>query len=220
MKIIINLFSYFFKLSVILYYKIIITARHIKVPYSIGKWSILHDDIIALDNEIKRYLQNKHINILEFGSGISTFTIFSIINNRFKTNYNFYSIESNFNLTSEINEKLKNSISSGNFLTINCDYKENTHGKQFDLDKLPNTVTNTKFDIIFIDAPPDSNGEDIRLDLCNQVIKFLNNKGTLILHDTNRINEMFAHCVLSKKFLLADRINTSKGISIFRFPIA
>ena len=45
-------------------------------------------------------------------------------------------------------------------------------------------------------------------------IELLSSKGTLIIHDTNRNDEMYAYESIRRKFLSSVRFETKKGISI------
>lgn len=191
----------------------------IKFPLKAGGWSIGYDDILIIDSELRRYIQRKKIRVLEFGSGVSTLAILSILENNFKNAYQFVSIEADPKWLKKMEYYVKRFIGdNGRFSLIKGDYLEKECGRQFDLVSSLSAYKKKSFDVVLIDAPPDDNGEDIRLDLCQEVLPFLASKGVLILHDTRRINEMFAYAILSEKFRMAERHQTEKGISLFRFP--
>lgn len=194
--------------------------RGIKLPSKPGGWSIGYDDIIFIDKEIERFLQRETINVLEFGSGLSTFSIISRLERSFKGRYRFCSFEADLGWYNKTKQGINSFFPDAGFVKINhvvysC---PDGGGLSFDLGLLLSDVDIGSFDFVFVDAPPDTNGENVRLNLCLRLIKFISPKGVLILHDTKRINELYATTVLGKFFALTESYETEKGITVFRFP--
>ena len=194
----------------------------ITLPNTPGGWSIGYDDILVLDKEIERFLQRESIHVLEFGSGISTYSIASRLERSFKGRYCFYSFESDMEWYQKTYEGIENLFPGMDAVkVIKTSYVNFENGDfNFDLEWCLSILEQKLFDVIFVDAPPDTNGEDVRLNLCLRLISLLSPKGVLILHDTNRINEMYAASMLRKFFLVSDTYETQKGITVFRLPRA
>jgi hypothetical protein len=73
-------------------------------------------------------------------------------------------------------------------------------------------------DVLVVDAPPDRNGTLVRLRLCLELLPILSDRGTLLLHDTNRTDERYAYGVLRTHFALSELHDTVKGIAVLRYP--
>ena len=103
----------------------------------------------------------------------------------------------------------------GNFNLLNIEY--DAQANIFKGDVIATQITGD-IDLIFIDAPPDTLGENIRLCMCQELYPLLGKKSTLVLHDTNRTDERFAYSVMTKKFRMSEIYDTAKGIAILRYP--
>lgn len=197
-----------------------ISKRGIMLPNAPSGWSIGYDDILVLDKEIERFLQRDSISVLEFGSGLSTFSIASRLERSFRGRYCFYSFESDMEWYRRIHDGVERFFPGADSVKIiKTSYVNLENGdSNFDLAWCLSIAEKKPFDVIFVDAPPDTNGEDIRLSLCLQLVSLLSPKGILILHDTNRINEMYAANIIRELFFLSDSYETRKGITVFRLP--
>ena len=217
MQLIYLIINYLLKAVKHLHHSGIARLHGINISYKPGHWAIGADDLIVLEKEILRFLQKKHVNILEFGCGTSTIAIISILEKKFKS-YELTSIEASDEWIKKIDNIIKSNFpnATNHVQILKCAYSNTT--KNFDLDTLRPLIQNS-YNLILVDAPPDINGENIRLQLCERVLPLLNDKGILILHDTNRIEEMYAYISISKKFSYSNIYETEKGISVMRYPI-
>lgn len=200
-----------------LYYKFIFFTRGFGLMGAPYGWSIGWDDAIILEKEIRRYLQYEKVTYVEIGSGFST-VFCSKICNKFYKKYQVYSLEEDGawadktislfkRLNVDVNEK---------YAHINIVKTKYTFNNIADC--LNEIAKAGPIDVLFIDAPPDIFGADIRLKVANLAISALHKKSTLILHDTSRAEELYAVSVLAKRFLSHEVFKTTKGITVFRFP--
>ena len=200
-------------------YWFLLRIRGIVVPVKLSDWAIGYDDLLLIEREINRFVQRKEVNVLEFGSGTSTLAILAKLEKSFAGAYRFVSIEADQVWFDKVSCEVKHFYpNAGKVSLIKSHYVVKNGGYGFDLTQLREEAKGIFFDVILVDAPPDDHGENVRLDLCNEVIPMLHHKGVLILHDTNRINELFAVCNLSEKFYMCHSHQTEKGLTIFRFP--
>jgi hypothetical protein len=185
-----------------------------------GGWSIGYDDALLLERELDRFAQRTRISVLEFGSGLSTFVILSKLEASFTGSYRFLSVEGDGRWHKKMRQQVGEaypSIGPG-FELLEVGYVCEEGMQTFDLTRVRNAIEGGGFDLILVDAPPDTNGEDVRLNLCLAARSMLNPKGVLMLHDTNRINELNAFQKIQEGFAMSQRIETQKGMGIFRFP--
>lgn len=182
-----------------------------------GDWSIGLDDINVLENELQRFVQYSEIKVLDIGSGASTLVFLRHL----LKNYQFSSLDvveqDPFWLQKmkKITDIHLMGINKVLFHLIHCDYN-NTTG--FDFDILNNNLSND-YDIIFVDAPPDTTITDGRYLLCMKLIPRLKVNSVLIIHDTHRNTELYAFERLSLLFRRSKTFNTRKGIAVLSFPI-
>jgi len=189
----------------------------IALPVAPGGWSIGYDDAEAIVRELQRFEQRRHIDVLEFGSGVSTYVILATLRARFDS-YRFVSVEADPRWHEQVSRQVAKAYpnAAGSFSLVKADYR----GQTFDLDEVWRSVPFPQCDVLVVDAPPDTHGDDVRLELCLRLLSRLSPRGALILHDTNRINELYAFTRLSAHFHEARRLETRKGISMFWFPKA
>jgi 16S rRNA G966 N2-methylase RsmD len=92
----------------------------------------------------------------------------------------------------------------------------------YEIDDLQNKINilkdGPKFDVVFIDAPPDKTMPNARKIVANMLVGLLSEKGVLIMHDTNRAEELFAIEDMKSSFLQHELYSTKKGIGVLRFP--
>jgi predicted O-methyltransferase YrrM len=180
-----------------------------------NNWAIEDDDILVLENEIEMYRQHGKISVLEIGSGASTLVIFrkacSMVNE-----FVIHSIEQSkewqnrmLSLISSIEEKEK----ASNISIFHAEYCLNNG---FCLEELN---LSDQYDIIFIDAPPDTSVPDGRLKIVRSLINKLNPKGSIIIHDVSRNMENYAFHIIKEKFIYSEIIPTKKGVGILRYPV-
>lgn len=183
-----------------------------------GGWAIGLDDVQVINGEIERFLQFGNLSILEIGSGASTVGII-IKALDCRLNAVIHSIEENSGWI----EKLQETISFAptplgqagiEFGLFKSEYKIESG---VDLESLRANLLK-QYDIILIDSPPDNIVDDGRLKTAEQCLSLLKERGCMLIHDTNRIMELYAMKRLSDRFYDANLLNTCKGIGILRFP--
>ena len=198
------------------YQKFLLFSRGVNVKITPGSWSIGLDDLLILEKEVRRYEQKLTINVLEIGSGFSTIAIISILKKHF-TDFVLTSVEADKSWANKVQQWIGevDEIKHGQFMLLNLDYdKQSKIFKASDIQlKLDGHV-----DLIFVDAPPDTLGENVRLHMCLELLPLLGAKSTLVLHDTNRTDERFAYSHLANMFRISELHETTKGIAVFRYP--
>jgi protein-L-isoaspartate O-methyltransferase len=198
--------------------RIKLLIKGVFIDYAPGAYAIGWDDVLVLSNELDRYVQHEKITYLEIGSGFSTVAIAKLAANKFKK-IQIFSLEQD----SKWIEKTKLDLHKNLINFKNLEQNIEILKIDYDLRSLKETVKNLKsnapFDIIFVDAPPDIVMPNSRKKVIDIFIELLSSKGTLIIHDTNRNDEMYAYESIRRKFLSSVRFETKKGISILRFPI-
>ncbi|MCS5704689.1 class I SAM-dependent methyltransferase [Synechococcus sp. FGCU-3] len=184
-----------------------------------GGWAIGEDDVEIIEREVERYLQCAHISILEFGSGASTLVFLRYLVSHSLPG-DITSVECDPQWINRVescaSKILANKQGSVKLSIVAGEYNEQSglicpsieNGE--DLSK--------KYDIIFIDSPPDNIVEDGRLKLSSRITKLLDKRGTLLIHDTSRSMELYAFKKLSSYYLDAELCYTGKGMGILRFP--
>lgn len=187
------------------------------VKYSPGAWAIGVDDIEILCSEILRYEQNKQIKYLEIGSGYSTIIVSNLLAKKFDQS-RLVSLEADDEWAKRTNEDVKkilNNTSGGNveFRCISFDYNIATIANQ-----ITKIFENDDYDFVFVDAPPDDYSPDARKKVVELIVPHLGRKSTLVIHDTNRIDELFAFESIRNQFISSEIFRTQKGIAVLRFP--
>lgn len=185
-----------------------------------GAWSIGLDDAAAIVTELDRFRQRGMVRVLEFGSGFSTLILLSALEAKFGRSFSFVSVEADARWREDTLEKVRGAgLRAGEpFLSLHAPYVRKDGVDTFDLDSVWPQLPFRECDVILIDAPPDANGVDVRLKLCEAVIGRLDAKGVLLLHDTHRIDELYAFERLRERFRTSERLETEKGLGVFRFP--
>lgn len=187
----------------------------IYLNYTPGAWAIGWDDVGVLYQEMKRYEQHGTISYLELGSGFSTIVVSAIANKMFNL-IKIYSLEADSDWLEHTKKQINSLITLGGgggveFFQLSEDYKNIQS-------VLENISKEGTFDIIFIDAPPDTLMPDARLKVLNYIFDLLGEKSTLILHDAKRTDEYFAYNKFKERFYSSTLYDTEKGIAVMRHP--
>jgi hypothetical protein len=197
-----------------------IKRRGLLLPHEIGSWAVGLDDVLAIDDEVVRFLQRETIKVVEFGSGASTFSILSRLDLSFSGRYVFTSHEADqrwcSSVQTEISERFPNALG---FDLRHSTYKSVSGIPNFDVASCLDGQRRRSIDIIVVDAPPDTNGIDVRLRLCLELLPYLSLSGILMLHDVSRINEFYAFNLLADKFRASALYETKKGLGVLYFPL-
>ena len=180
-----------------------------------GGWSIGQDDIDVLENELHRFMQYSGIKVLDIGSGTSTlvFLRYMLKNHKFSS---LDTVEQDpfwFQKMKKVTDIHLLGVDKVTFNLIHCDYDDKTG---FDFNILDSYLSND-YDIIFIDAPPDTSIVDGRYLLCVKIITRLKINGVLIIHDVYRNTELYAFERLKLLFRRSEIISTIKGIGVLSF---
>lgn len=193
-------------------------ARGITIVYPQGAWSIGWDDVVVLDQEITRYVQYSTMKYLELGSGLSTVAVYKILKNRF-SKAQILSLESEKNWELKTRHWLeKNEFKSGPESSV--EFRQLSWSRESLFSTFEQASAKAPFDIIFVDAPPDTSAIDARKSVIEIILemKLLSPKGSLILHDCDRAEELYALESLRGNFRAVQLYSTRKGIAVLRFP--
>lgn len=192
--------------------------KGIFVNYSPGSWAIGVDDVEILCREILRYEQHKEIKYLEIGSGYSTAIVSNLLAKKFQQS-TLVSLEADDEWAKRTNEDVKkilNNSSSGGKVEFKCVSFNN------DIESISSKIIeifkNDNYDFVFVDAPPDNSSPDARKKVIELIVPHLGAKSTLVIHDSNRIDELFAFECIRNEFRSSEIISTQKGIAVLRFP--
>lgn len=187
------------------------------INYTPGDWAIGWDDVVVLDDEINRYRQHGNINYLEIGSGFSTVAVAKLLAKKFDK-AKIVSLESDLAWIESTRREIHRNLSEHELAKVDIEFKHICYDLFRLGDILEETLSVSLFDIIFVDAPPDITMPNARQKVIELLFNRLAAKSTLIIHDTQRNDEMYAFEVARHKFLSSEFIKTRKGISILRFP--
>jgi predicted O-methyltransferase YrrM len=192
--------------------------NRLTIPIPIGSWAIGRDDMAILRREVLAYRQHKNVKILEFGSGVSTFIFLSL--SRYFDSLSLTTIEGDCHWASSINHAYKSARRKFPKCQFNLIQSDHAPGCRsgFDTGNI-GELEFSEYDIVFIDAPPDTTAEQVRLSLSLDIMKNISTTGRLIVHDTIRTDEDYLFHCIKGKFLHAEQFGTRKGISVFKFPI-
>src|ERR1035437_351058 len=110
-----------------------------------------------------------HMNVLEWGSGLSTLAMAPLVNT-------ITSIEHHFGWYAEMKEKIPKNVSLHFALPNNIEYQDDGTYEDFkDYIEFP-AILNTKFDLIFIDGRA-------RMECAQAAIPLLAENGVIVIHD-------------------------------------
>lgn len=191
----------------------------VKNPEKAIGWSISHDDALVIIEEISRFMQRNMVSYLEFGFGLSTRIVFQYLSRSFRQ-FDLLSIEGD----KEYYHKARDWLSSANvtekkrLAVTHVPYNEGTG--LFDSNLVDIALEGLCPDVVFVDAPPDTNGADVRYKTIMSILPFLHRKSIVILHDTKRVDERYAVEQIASFFMSRQDFETPKGISVLRFPSA
>jgi len=186
-------------------------------PIGLSKtsWTMDIKDLKIVLKHIKRKLNNELI-ILELGSGVSSLIISSFLK-KYQKNGMLISIEGNKNYF----DKLEKFILKYKLSSILClyyiDYFNYGSFIWFNKESILKILKmfDKKIDIIIIDAPPGSLCNNSRAPAIPFLLEFLNDKGVVFLHDTNREDEANIINHWSCFFSNIERYNTKCGLTKF-----
>lgn len=161
------------------------------IPFS--AWAISPSTILHVLNDITI---NKRKNIIEFGSGASTFFIAKLIKT-LKCESTFYSIESDKNWALELKRQLKIynleeyvTIIYAPLVEVSEDLLFKDQKKWYDLEVLKNSLkSNTEFDLIIVDGPYGGSTPFARYSAVPFLIDNLAKNHSVFLDDINRTEE-------------------------------
>jgi hypothetical protein len=183
-----------------------------------GAWAIGCEDVQLISRELKRLQQYENIAILEVGGGAST-VVFLLQALQLRKSLVLHTLEASEEWLTLLHKTVGGSpdkISNNGiiFETFKIDYSVD------DGIAMGNVKAHLfeKYDIIFIDAPPDTEVEDGRLKTAMACKALLKTRGFMMIHDTERNMEMYAFKKLQSLFLDAELLSTPKGMGILRFP--
>ena len=183
-----------------------------------GAWAVGRDDIDVINQELKRFEQYQRISFLEVGGGASTI---AIILKALQLNMKICidTLEESATWTEMIMKIIR--VCQERLSKEQLDFRihpvEYCPGKGVKLQDKLDTLKN-KYEIIFIDSPPDTSVNNGRLYVALEYFELLTERGVMIIHDTQRNMEMYAFKKLQDLFLDSQLISTQKGISVLRFP--
>jgi hypothetical protein len=178
-------------------------------------WSISPSTLLHVMNDI---VINKKKQVIEFGSGISTIYIAKLIKS-LNLDIQFYSVESNQNWISELNDLLERyeieafvKIIYAPILNVSNEYTYKNQKSWYDFSTIENEIRElNSIDLILVDGPSGSNTSYARYPAIPFLIDKASKDLSVFLDDTNRKaeKEIFIEW---KKYLKAD-IKTEKKYS-------
>lgn len=183
-----------------------------------GAWAVGRDDIDVINQELRRFEQYKSISFLEVGGGASTIAIIlKALQLNMKISVD--TLEESATWTEIITKIIrvcqeKLSQEQLDFRICPVEYCQGIGVKLQD----KHMILKNKYDIIFIDSPPDTSVDNGRLYVALEYFELLAERGVMIIHDTQRNMEMYAFKKLQGLFLDSQLISTHKGIGVLRFP--
>lgn len=198
--------------------RIAMTRLRIKAPIPISDWAVGADDLPIILDSILGYAQNRHASVLEFGSGVSTFALISAA--RHFDSLNMMSIEADKTWA----ELVQRGVAALRERSPSSLCAEVLHAPVLNASIfVPSDISaeswhHAKYDLILIDAPPDTTRPNARLELARSIFPLLKPMGCMLVHDTKRVQERFMIESLRNHFQAVDIYGTRKGISVLRFP--
>lgn len=184
---------------------------YIRLRKYFNSWSINFDDALILSSYVKKFAQNNHIKILEFGSGASTVLFSHLAKLYFRSSQvDVYENDKSYS------QKIKKDCKKMSTLQHKINFFD---WESFpDLPKDCNISDNlTTYDFIFIDSPPDTINKFARVELCKKLIPELGLFSCIAMHDTNRLSDLFGFYDIKNLFFHSKYWETEKGISTFLF---
>ncbi|MEJ8308831.1 class I SAM-dependent methyltransferase [Agrobacterium larrymoorei] len=179
-------------------------------------WSIDLEDAVVLASEAERFLQHRHISYLEFGFGLSTRIVSQYLEGSFQS-YSMVSLEGDEKYFMEARDWVESKSFSRGRVEIKHVPYDNESGV-FAEEIVCDVLNAGPPDLVFVDAPPDTNALDVRLKTVEFFLPLLRRKSIVVIHDAKRADELYAFASLRRKFLDSSFYETPKGIAVLRFP--
>ena len=178
-----------------------------------GDWAVGLDDLQVLEQELHRFIQYPKINVLEFGTGASSLFFLKYFTEN-NISYQLDIVEEDVKWITVIKNHLRKIKIANHLNFYQISYNQSTGLDEAAL----NLFKNNDYEIVFIDAPPDTSVVNGRYKLAKIILNKIKPNGILIIHDSKRNMEMFAVEKLKPQFLNYKNVNTAKGLTIFYFP--
>lgn len=188
--------------------------QEVETPFG---WSIGLDDALILVTGAERFLQHGKVAYLEFGYGLSTRILEQYFTSNFKS-FSMISLEGDARYHREaLKWRESRILNAGHSVdVIHVPYDDSTG--LFETQPVELLINQNTPDLVFVDAPPDTNTVDARLSTIRSILPMLSRKAIVVIHDAKRLDELYAFNFLRDCFLDSAFYDTSKGIAVLRFP--